>query len=163
MGDTQLGREIKAWEQEGKGEEPGMRTGVGWGVGRRAQGKHLRVFLWEDEIWIPLELADPLNPDPDVSHDGSAASPPVNFALSSTQTSWGMTARALQALTPPTGRKPSGGEAPSLPFALYNPRSSSWILTPYVAWEGDRLEKHKECPRQYWSTRDGSRRAIKQL
>lgn len=139
-----------------------MRTGVGWGGGRRAQGKRLRGFLWEDEIWIPLEMGYPLIPDPDVSHDGSAASPPVNFATSSTQGSWGMTARALQALTPPTGRKPSGGEAPSsLPFALYKPRSGSWMLTPYVAWEGDRLEKLKEYPGQYWSTRDGSRRAIK--
>lgn len=77
-----------------------MRTGLGWGVGRRAQGKYLRVFLWEDEIWIPLELADPLSPDPDVSHESSAASPPLSFALSSTQGSWGRTARALQALAP---------------------------------------------------------------
>lgn len=44
-----------------------MRAGLGWGVGSSTQGKHLRVFLWEDEIWIPLELAGPLSPDPDVS------------------------------------------------------------------------------------------------
>lgn len=40
-----------------------------------------------------------------------------------------------------------------MPFALYNPRSSSWILTPR---EEDRLEKHKEYPGQYQSTRDGA-------
>lgn len=44
-----------------------MRIGLGWGVGSGAEKKYLRVFLWEDENWIPLELADPLSHDPDVS------------------------------------------------------------------------------------------------
>lgn len=80
-----------------------MRIGLGWGVGSRAETKRLRVFLWEDEIWILLELADPLSPDPDASRqavEASAASPPLSLVLSSTQRSWGMTAIALQASTP---------------------------------------------------------------
>lgn len=50
-----------------------MRIGLGWGVGSRAEKKYLRVFLWEDENWIPLELSDPLSPAPDTSRQAMEA------------------------------------------------------------------------------------------
>lgn len=95
----------RPWEWEGKGEEPGMRIGLGWGVGSRAEKKCLRVFLWEDENRIPVELADPLSPDPDASRkavEGLQHPPGLSLALSSTQRSWGIAATALQASTPPS-------------------------------------------------------------
>lgn len=50
-----------------------MRIGLGWGVGSGAEKKCPRVFLWKDENCIPLELADPLSPDPGASWQAKEA------------------------------------------------------------------------------------------
>lgn len=149
----------RLWEWEGKGEEPGMRIGLGWGVGSTAEKKPLRVFLWEAENWIPLagrsiELFQ-------AGQGGSAASPPLSLTLSSIQRCWEMTETALPALIPTI----CGEEPPSpVPFAVYHPKLQFLVAAEVVSLHGAPGRGQPGQAQEYLglhgTTRNRSRRAM---